>query len=101
MGSRMALDKSYDPDNLPPGPAPLEQRSNPHPSFIQVARPYIFEKTIQDCKAVMGVNPLREEALRLQGVALVDNVRRALHLWVSRMLNRSSAYRKSGSCTAT
>ena len=53
---------------------------NPHPSFIQVARPYIFEKTIQDCKAVMGVNPLREEASRLQGVTRIDSVRRMLHL---------------------
>lgn len=56
--------------------------SNPHPSFIQVAKPYIFEKTIKDCIAVMGVNPLREEALRLQGVAWIDNIRRILHLYV-------------------
>lgn len=60
---------------LPP-PPPI------HPSFIQVAKPYIFEQTIQDCIAVMGVNPLREEALRLQGVAWLDSVRRVLHLYV-------------------
>lgn len=53
-----------------------------HPSFIQIAKPYIFEQTIQDCFAAMGVNPLREESLRLQGVTWIDNVRRALHLYV-------------------
>lgn len=59
-----------------PEPPPI------HPSFIQVAKPYIFEQTIQDCIAVMGVNPLREEVLRLQGVTWIDNVRRVLHLYV-------------------
>ncbi|BDD58045.1 RNA polymerase II C-terminal domain kinase beta subunit [Monascus purpureus] len=65
--------------------------SNPHPSFIQVAKPYIFEKTIKDCIAVMGVNPLREEALRLQGVAWIDNIRRILHLPV-RTFNTAVVY---------
>lgn len=54
----------------------------PHPSFIQVAKPYVFEQTIQDCIAALGVDPLREEGLRLQGVAWIDSVRRALHLYV-------------------
>ena len=53
-----------------------------HPSFIQVAKPYIFEQTIQDCIAALGMNPLREESLRLQGVAWLDSVRRVLHLYV-------------------
>lgn len=61
---------------------PPEPPQNPHPSFIQVAKPYVFEQTIQDCIAVMGVNPLREEALRLQGVTWIDNVRRVLCLYV-------------------
>ncbi|KAE8157519.1 Fructosamine kinase-domain-containing protein [Aspergillus tamarii] len=52
-----------------------------HPSFIQVAKPYIFEQTIQQCIAAMGVNPLREEGLRLQGVTWIDNVRRVLYLY--------------------
>ena len=60
-----------------PDPPPI------HPSFIQVAKPYIFEQTIQDCIAAMAVNPLREEALRLQGVTWIDNVRRVLHLYVA------------------
>lgn len=76
------------PDNVdgPPRQSPesaLAPLPPIHPSFIQVAKPYIFEQTIQDCIAAMGVNPLREESLRLQGVAWVDNVRRALHLYVA------------------
>ncbi|KAL3477949.1 Fructosamine kinase-domain-containing protein [Aspergillus californicus] len=51
-----------------------------HPSFIQVAKPYIFEQTIQKCITAMGVNALREENLRLSGVTWLDNVRRALNL---------------------
>ncbi|KAL6229202.1 hypothetical protein BDW75DRAFT_235378 [Aspergillus navahoensis] len=58
-----------------PDPPPI------HPSFIQVAKPYIFEQTIQKCLAAMGVNPLREESLRLQGVSWIDSVRRALNLY--------------------
>lgn len=53
-----------------------------HPSFIQVAKPYVFEQTIQDCIQAMGVNPMREENLRLQGVSWIDNVRKVLNLYV-------------------
>ncbi|KAF7173240.1 hypothetical protein CNMCM6106_007344 [Aspergillus hiratsukae] len=62
-----------------------------HPSFIQVAKPYIFEQTIQKCIAAMGINPLREEALRLQGVTWIDNVRRALYLPI-RTFNTAVVY---------
>lgn len=51
-----------------------------HPSFIQVAKPYIFEVTIQGCLEAMGADRTREEALRLQGVSWIDNVRKALRL---------------------
>lgn len=63
-------------ESVLPDPPPI------HPSFIQLAKPYIFEQTIQRCIAAMGVNPLREEALRLQGVTWIDNVRRVLYLYV-------------------
>lgn len=72
LESIMDPEKQYEP--AVPDPPPI------HPSFIQIAKPYIFEQTIQDCIAAMGVNPLREEALRLQGVTWIDNVRRVLHL---------------------
>ncbi|PYH42641.1 putative cyclin [Aspergillus saccharolyticus JOP 1030-1] len=68
-----------------PDPPPI------HPSFIQVAKPYIFEQTIQQCIAAMGVNPLREESLRLQGVTWVDNVRRNLNLPI-RTFNTAVVY---------
>ncbi|KAJ5576397.1 hypothetical protein N7535_003323 [Penicillium sp. DV-2018c] len=62
--------------NPEPGPPPPAI----HPSFIQVANPYIFEQTVGDCISALGVNPLRETSLRLQGVAWIDGVRRALNL---------------------
>jgi CTD kinase subunit beta len=65
-----------------------------HPSFIQVAKPYIFEQTIQKCIAAMGVNPLREEALRLQGVTWIDNVRRGLYLYVEKLELHSENHSK-------
>jgi CTD kinase subunit beta len=74
-------------DGTSPRPAGADAIPDPpsiHPSFIQVAKPYIFESTIQKCIAAMGVNPLREEALRLQGVTWIDNVRRALNLYAFR-----------------
>lgn len=67
------------------GSAPESKLPEPpsiHPSFIQVAKPYIFEQTIQDCIQAMGVNPMREESVRLQGVSWIDNMRKVLHLYV-------------------
>jgi CTD kinase subunit beta len=58
----------------PPAPPAI------HPSFIQVANPYIFEQTVQSCIESMGISPTRENSLRLQGVAWIDNVRKALNL---------------------
>ncbi|KAE8150760.1 cyclin-like protein [Aspergillus avenaceus] len=68
-----------------PEPPPI------HPSFIQVAKPYIFEQTIQKCIAAMGVDPLREESVRLQGVTWIDNVRRVLCLPI-RTFNTAVVY---------
>ncbi|KAL1955007.1 hypothetical protein VTO42DRAFT_360 [Malbranchea cinnamomea] len=68
-----------------------ESPSGPHPSFIQVAKPFLFEKTIQDCFAAMGTDPLREDSNRLQGVAWIDNVRKALQLPV-RTFNTACVY---------
>ncbi|KAJ5216383.1 cyclin-like protein [Penicillium cinerascens] len=62
-----------------------------HPSFIKVARPYVFEQTIQDSIQALGVNPMREESLRLQGVSWIDNVRKVLHLPV-RTFNTAVIY---------
>ena len=55
-------------------------RTGPSPSFIQVAKPYIFEHTIQECLKLTGVTQAREDQLRLSGVQWIDSVRRSLRL---------------------
>lgn len=52
----------------------------PHPSLIQVATPYIFEKKIREYLTATGTNPAKEDTARLQGVSWIDDVRRALQL---------------------
>ncbi len=52
----------------------------PHPSFIQVAKPYVFEQKLQECMSAIGVTEAKEDTLRLQGVTWIDNVRKALQL---------------------
>lgn len=56
-------------------------RTGPATSFIQVAKPYIFEQTIQECLKTTGVSQAREDNIRLGGVQYIDNVRKALKLW--------------------
>ena len=83
LGSYLQQLPSMAPDKKDEAPSPDSAIADPppiHPSFIQVAKPYIFEQTIQKCIAAMGVNPLREESLRLQGVTWLDNIRRVLYL---------------------
>ena len=52
----------------------------PHPSFIQVAKPYIFEQKLQECMTATGVTAAKEDNIRLQGIAWIDSVRKALQL---------------------
>lgn len=54
----------------------------PHPSVIQVAKPYVFEQRLQKCMTEIGVTEAKEDTIRLQGVTWIDNVRKALQLWV-------------------
>ena len=56
----------------------------PHPSFIQVAKPYIFEQHLQDAMTVTGVTEAKEDTIRLQGIQWIDSVRRALQLYAER-----------------
>lgn len=58
------------------------QRAGPHPSFIQVAKPYVFEQRLQGYIIANGANQTREDGIRLQGVHWIDEVRKALHLYV-------------------
>ncbi|CAI7583822.1 unnamed protein product [Penicillium manginii] len=61
-------------DHGPPELPPI------HPSFVLVAKPYLFEQTIRDCILAMGLDATREASQRLQGVTWIDNVRKALRL---------------------
>ena len=54
----------------------------PHPSFVQLATPYLSESHIQASLRDVGSDEARDISLRLQGVAWIDNVRRALQLQV-------------------
>ncbi|KZF23369.1 cyclin-like protein [Xylona heveae TC161] len=66
-------------------------RPGPHPSFIQVAKPYMFEQEIEGCMRATGVNEAKEDTLRLQGVAWIDSVRKTLQLPV-RTFNTAVVY---------
>lgn len=68
-------------------PVPGPSDPNPpliHPSFTQVAQPFVPEAIIQACFDAMGVSRTREESLRLLGVNWIHSVRKALHLYVER-----------------
>ncbi len=66
----------------PDAPSPSTENGDPgpHPSFIQVAKPYVFEQKLQECMTAIGVNEAKEDNVRLQGVTWIDNVRKALQL---------------------
>lgn len=68
------------PDSLAVSPVSLLAPVGPHASYIQVARPYVFEQKIQECMTAAGVNEVKEDSFRLQGVTWIDSVRKALHL---------------------
>lgn len=59
-----------------------DQQAGPHPSFIQVAKPFVFEQRLQGYIIANGANQTREDGIRLQGVHWIDEVRKALHLYV-------------------
>ena len=52
----------------------------PHPSYIQVAKPYVFDQKIQDCLDTAGLSEAKDDSVRLQGIAWIESVRRALRL---------------------
>lgn len=52
----------------------------PHPSYIQVAKPFVFEQTVQDCLDTLGLVEAKDALGRVQGITYIDNVRKALSL---------------------
>lgn len=64
----------------PSTPAATAEVTGPHPSYIQVAKPFLFEQKVQSQIIATGANPQREDDYRLRGVQWIDDVRRALQL---------------------
>ena len=56
------------------------ERVGPHPSYIEIAKPYILQSRVQKCLTEIHMSDAKEDAVRLQGVAWIDQVRRALQL---------------------
>lgn len=67
----------------PPSLSAPNGHPGPHPSFIEVAKPYIFHQKIENYLATIGMTEAKEDGIRLQGVKLIDDVRKALQLCVS------------------
>ncbi|KAH7371139.1 cyclin-like protein [Pyrenochaeta sp. MPI-SDFR-AT-0127] len=66
---------------MAPTASPSErERVGPHPSYIEIAKPYILQSRIQKCLSDVNMSDAKEDAVRLQGVAWIDQVRRALQL---------------------
>lgn len=68
---------------MAPAASPAErdrERIGPHPSYIEVAKPYILQSRIQKRLSDLNMSDAKEDAVRLQGVAWIDQVRRALSL---------------------
>lgn len=61
-------------------PPAAPEQPGPHPSYIQVAKPYVFQQQLQGQLVALGANPSREDSFRLQGVQWIDDVRTALQL---------------------
>lgn len=77
---------------MPPTASPAErERIGPHPSYIEVAKPYILQSRIQKCLSDINMSDAKEDAVRLQGVAWIDQVRRALQLPI-RTFNTAVVY---------
>ena len=52
----------------------------PHPSYIEIAKPYVFESKIRESLHAAAVSEAKDDGIRLQGVAWIDSVRKALAL---------------------
>ncbi len=66
----------------PAPPTPAETGTpGPHPSFIEVAKPYVFQQKLEKCLRVIGMSEAKEDNIRLQGVTWIDNIRRAMQLY--------------------
>lgn len=72
-----AAGQANDSTNGTNGPAAI---IGPPPSFIHVAKRFIFQQQLQTHMITIGNNPTREDNFRLQGVQWINDVRKALSL---------------------
>jgi len=52
----------------------------PHPSYIEIAKPYVFEQKLQEHMTKIGMSEAKESEVRLRGITWIDSTRRALQL---------------------
>ncbi|KAF2279202.1 cyclin-like protein [Westerdykella ornata] len=71
--------------------ASSDERVGPPASFIEVAKPYLLQSAIERRLSDLNMSDAREDAVRLQGVAWIDSVRRSLQLPV-RTFNTAVVY---------
>lgn len=65
---------------MPSSHPPDASTVGPHPSFIEIAKAYIFQPAIQHCLNAAAVSEAKDDGYRLQGVAFIDNTRKYLKL---------------------
>ncbi|PKS07347.1 hypothetical protein jhhlp_005949 [Lomentospora prolificans] len=79
-------------DNNNDASAAPELPIGPHPGIVTVPEQYIFEQNIRQMQRAAGSDPTREDNYRLQGVQMIDNVRKALQLFVFPFAARPAPY---------
>ncbi|KAF1992409.1 cyclin-like protein [Aulographum hederae CBS 113979] len=63
----------------------------PHPSFIEVRKPYIFEHQLRHAMDAIGMTEAKDTLLRLQGIDYINEVRLALNMPI-RTFNTAAVY---------
>ncbi|KAI1265028.1 cyclin-like protein [Xylariaceae sp. FL1019] len=76
------------------GAADSESKGPPNIGAVKCGRVYLHEITIRRKLASMNVDPAREQAARLQGVQLIDDVRNYLQLPVNTYAAASSYFHR-------
>lgn len=68
---------------MPPPPSSESVENSkigPHPSYIETAKPYIFETNLRESNTKAGISEAKDDSIRLQGISWIDSVRKSLHL---------------------
>ena len=57
-----------------------KEKVGPHPSYIELAKPYIFQFKIHECLTKAAITEAKDDGIRLQGITWIDSVRKFMHL---------------------